>query len=71
MSAPEVGVGNGGADLLTVAEVAAALRVSRMTVYRLVEVGELQAFRIGHSIRIDRAALDGYLARCSVERVAP
>jgi len=38
--------GEMGPDL-TVAEVAAALRVSRMTVYRLVYSGALGALRIG------------------------
>ena len=50
-----------GEDLLTVAEVAAVLRVSRMTVYRLVEAGTLPAARIGRSLRIPRPAVDGYL----------
>ena len=37
---------------LTVAEVAALLRVSSMTVYRLVHSGELPAVRFGRSYRI-------------------
>lgn len=47
--------------LLTVAEVAAELRVSTMTVYRLVQAGELPAFRIGKNYRIKREDLDAYL----------
>jgi excisionase family DNA binding protein len=47
--------------LLTVAEVASALRVSTMTVYRLVNNGSLAAFRIGKNYRIKRADLDAYL----------
>lgn len=47
--------------LLTVAEVAAELRVSTMTVYRLVNSGEVAAFRIGKNYRIKRGDLDAYL----------
>ena len=34
---------------LTVAEVASIMRVSKMTVYRLVHSGELEAIRVGRS----------------------
>lgn len=47
---------------LTVAEVAEQLRVSTMTVYRLVKGGELAATRIGKSYRIRRADVDNFLA---------
>ena len=50
------------ADLLTVAEVAEELRVSTMTVYRLIQREELPALRIGRSYRIDRDDLAEYLA---------
>lgn len=45
----------------TVAEVAERMRVSRMTVYRLVEARELPATRIGRSVRINRDDLERYL----------
>ncbi|MPZ62185.1 MAG: helix-turn-helix domain-containing protein [Propionibacteriales bacterium] len=48
---------------LTVAEVAAAMRVSKMTVYRLVHSGELPAVRVGRSFRVPAAAVDEYLRR--------
>jgi excisionase family DNA binding protein len=48
--------------LLTVAEVAGILRVSAMTVYRLIRSGDLPALRIGKSYRIRQGALDQYLA---------
>jgi excisionase family DNA binding protein len=38
--------------LLTVAEIAAAARVSKMTIYRLIRSGELPAGRIGQSLRV-------------------
>jgi excisionase family DNA binding protein len=45
--------------MLTVREVAAALRVSTATVYKLVAAGELGPVRVGNSIRILRTALGG------------
>ena len=41
---------------LTVAEVATAMRVSKMTVYRLVHSGELPAVRVGRSFRVSEDA---------------
>lgn len=41
-------------ELLTVAEAASILRLSRPTIYRLVSDGTLPAHKIGGSIRIDR-----------------
>lgn len=49
--------------LLTVGEVARSLRVSRMTIYRLVEDGHLESVRIGRVIRIPETAVDAYLGR--------
>jgi excisionase family DNA binding protein len=48
---------------LTVAEVAAAMRVSKMTVYRLVHGGDLPAVRVGRSFRVPADAVDEYLRR--------
>ncbi len=47
---------------LTPREVAEALRVSDMTVYRLIKSGELRALRIGKSFRISEDDFDRYLA---------
>ena len=47
---------------LTPAEVAEQLRVSSMTVYRLIKSGELRAARIGKSYRISEDDVDAYLA---------
>lgn len=46
---------------LTVAEVATALRVSKMTVYRLVHSGDLPAVRVGRSFRVPEQAVQEYL----------
>lgn len=48
-------------EWMTVAEVAAELRVSRMTVYRLCHSGDLASHRVGRSFRIRRSALRHYL----------
>jgi excisionase family DNA binding protein len=47
---------------VTVAEVAKLLRVSNMTVYRLVQAGQLPAVRVGRSYRIREEDIDKYLA---------
>jgi excisionase family DNA binding protein len=46
---------------LTVAEVAALMRVSKMTVYRLVHAGDLTAVRVGRSFRVPEQAVHAYL----------
>lgn len=46
---------------LTVAEVATIMHVSKMTVYRLVHSGEIEAIRLGRSFRISEVALNQYL----------
>ena len=47
---------------VTVAEVASELRVSNMTVYRLVQAGQIPAIRVGRSYRILEVDVDRYLA---------
>ena len=48
---------------LTVAEVAGLMRVSKMTVYRLVHAGELPAVRFGRSYRVPETAVTDALQR--------
>ncbi len=48
---------------LTIAEVAAVMRVSKMTVYRLVHNGELPAVRVGRSFRVTEKEVDAYLQK--------
>lgn len=52
---------------LTVAEVAAIMRVSKMTVYRLVHSGELPAIRVGRSFRVPEQAVHDYLRDAYIE----
>ena len=47
--------------LLTVREVADAMRVSTMTVYRLIRSGALPAIRVGKHFRIRERDLDVFL----------
>jgi len=48
-------------ELLTPQEVADAMRVSTMTVYRLVKSGQIPAIRVGKHLRIRVADLNAYL----------
>jgi excisionase family DNA binding protein len=50
-----------GEPLLTVGEVAQIMRVSNMTVYRLIKSGQLAAIRVGKNYRIRRTDVERYL----------
>ena len=50
------------ARLLTVTEVADLLRVSRMTVYRMIKEGDMAAVRVGRSYRLREDDVDTYLS---------
>jgi excisionase family DNA binding protein len=43
------------------------MRVSKMTVYRLVHGGELPALRVGRSFRVDERAVHDYLGKAFIE----
>ena len=47
---------------LTVQEVAGILRVSTMTVYRIIKANELPAVRVGRSFRVAKTDVTTYLA---------
>ena len=51
-----------GEPLLTVGEVAGLMRVSNMTVYRLIKSGQLPAIRVGKNYRIRGADLVAFLS---------
>ncbi|MFP5225740.1 MAG: helix-turn-helix domain-containing protein [Actinomycetota bacterium] len=51
---------------MTPTEAADRLRVSKMTVYRLIHGGHLPAVQIGKAFRIRSADLDTYLESCTV-----
>jgi excisionase family DNA binding protein len=48
---------------MTVQEVADLMRVSSMTVYRLIKQGDLRAVRVGRSFRVREADVNDYLER--------
>ena len=52
---------------LTVAEVASLMRVSKMTVYRMVHAAELPAVRVGRSFRVPEKAVHEYLRKAFIE----
>ena len=56
-----------GDRLLTVVEVAALMRVSNMTVYRLIKGGSLAALRVGKNYRIRERDVNDYLSGRTVQ----
>jgi len=50
------------ARFLTAQEVAELLRVSTMTVYRLIKAGDLPAVRVGRSFRVRDVDVDAYVS---------
>jgi excisionase family DNA binding protein len=50
-----------GDRLLMVREVAELMRVSNMTVHRLIKAGDLPAIRVGKNFRIRRSDVGSYL----------
>jgi excisionase family DNA binding protein len=55
-----------GEPLLTVGEVATLMRVSNMTVYRLIKSGQLAAVRVGKNYRLRTRDIEHYLRRRAV-----
>lgn len=58
MAIEQTGLGD---RLLMVREVAELMRVSNMTVYRLIKAGDLPAIRVGKNFRIRRSDVEAYL----------
>ena len=54
-------------EILTLDEVAAYLKISKKTVYKLVRSGVLPAFKAGKHWRVPRADLGAWIARRSRE----
>ena len=52
---------------MTVTEVAEMMRVSRMTVYRMIHAGELPAVRFGRSYRVPESAVEQILQAGSTD----
>ncbi|MEX2555709.1 MAG: helix-turn-helix domain-containing protein [Actinomycetota bacterium] len=60
-----------GDRLLTVGEVASLMRVSTMTVYRLIKSGSLAAIRVGKNYRIRESDVNRYLSDRAVKVELP
>lgn len=52
---------------MTVQEVADLMRVSSMTVYRLIKSGDLRAVRVGRSFRVREDDVNAYLEQSYTE----
>lgn len=55
-----------GTKILTPAEVAEYLRISKKTVYKMVRSGDLPAFKAGKHWRVPQAELGAWIARRSL-----
>ncbi|MBG6185280.1 excisionase family DNA binding protein [Arthrobacter sp. CAN_A214] len=51
--------------LMTVSEIATMMRVSKMTVYRLVQSGAIDGIRFGRSYRVPEASVQQFLKSAS------
>ena len=54
---------NKRAVLLTIPEVATALRISRSSVYRLFDGGELRWVRVGNTRRVSSVEINRFIAK--------
>ncbi len=61
-AAPDARKRPAGQRLLSVAQVAALLGLSRATVYSLIATGALSHLRISNAIRVEAAVLDAFIA---------
>ena len=48
-------------------QAAGELGIGQQSVYRLIDAGELAAYRMGRVIRIRRSDIDDFVQRCRVE----
>ena len=56
-------------QLLTPTEAARILKISNQTVRKLISLGKLVAYKVGHrTIRIDRDSLNNYLESRTINR---
>lgn len=56
---------------LTVAEISAMMRVSKMTVYRLIHEQEIETVRIGRAFRVRESQVHRYMTRMTSPAVLP
>ena len=60
---------NTNSQIMTVDEVAAYLKLSKITVYKLTQKGEIPGFRIGSSWRYNKEVIDE-IARVGTKKIA-
>lgn len=53
-------------NFLTIAEVADVMRLSKMTVYRLVQSNEIEAVRFGRQYRVSENVVSDYIERSTI-----
>ena len=56
-----------GEDWVGVPALAKELGVTMRTIYRILDTGELESYKLGRVIRIKRADVDAYLERVKVQ----
>jgi excisionase family DNA binding protein len=56
---------------MTLQELARYLRVHEMTVYRMIQRGDLPALRVGRAWRFRKDQIDRWLAQREINNVAP
>ena len=60
----------GPEPFMTVAEIAELLRLSKMSVYRLIERDGLPAYKFGRSYRVDKRDVAEYVKSCATRDAA-
>ena len=55
-------------QLLTIEEVAQALKVSKMTVYRYIKANKLPAYKLGQELRVKEEDLNEFLKQRIVKK---
>jgi putative molybdopterin biosynthesis protein len=58
-------------EFLTVAEIAAMLKVNQMTVRNWIDAGKLPAYHIGRRVRVGREDFEQFIERGRTGRVEP
>lgn len=53
---------------MTIKEVAELLRVNKMTIYRYIKAGKIEAYKIGKDFRVSKIELDKFLEKIKVQR---
>lgn len=67
--APRAATTETSMDLLTVGEVAVMLRMSKVTVYRIVESRKIRFYKLQGGLRFNRVDVDAYLQSNCVEPI--